>query len=200
MVEGGVDSQYVMKLQSQLAKAVKKMDATSQQMTLLEQSCDEVVASLKNEISDIVEERCRTELDLRRQLEQLEDQRSELKAAYEERIRENRREIERLKQRAQTEGAPDDVYKELEEAEHRLLELSLPQESGTMANQPNEMSLPQENGSTANHPNEISLPQENESIVNQPDLKDGNEETSAELSSPDYTEGGDEKCDSKENV
>jgi chromosome segregation ATPase len=189
-----------MKLQSQLAKAVKKMDATSQQMTLLEQSCDEVVASLKNEISDIVEERCRTELDLRRQLEQLEDQRSELKAAYEERIRENRREIERLKQRAQTEGAPDDVYKELEEAEHRLLELSLPQESGTMANQPNEMSLPQENGSTANHPNEISLPQENESIVNQPDLKDGNEETSAELSSPDYTEGGDEKCDSKENV
>jgi len=44
--KGGVDSQYVMKLQSQLAKAVKKMDATAHQMAQVEQSCEEVVGSL----------------------------------------------------------------------------------------------------------------------------------------------------------
>lgn len=33
--KSGVDSQYVMKLQSQLVKAVKKMDSTSQQMKLV---------------------------------------------------------------------------------------------------------------------------------------------------------------------
>ncbi|OEU12995.1 hypothetical protein FRACYDRAFT_270293, partial [Fragilariopsis cylindrus CCMP1102] len=54
---GNVDSQYVMKLQSQLAKAVKRMDATSHQMTQVEQSCEEVVNSLKKEIGDIVEDR-----------------------------------------------------------------------------------------------------------------------------------------------
>ena len=118
--KGGVDSQYVMKLQSQLAKAVKKMEATSQQMELVEQSCNEVVASLKTEITEIVEDRCRTELELRKQLELLEEQKAEMQKDYDEQIRKNQEEMERLQERASAEGTDVDLQKELEEAESRL--------------------------------------------------------------------------------
>jgi chromosome segregation ATPase len=118
--KGGVDSQYVMKLQSQLAKAVKKMEATSQQMELVEQSCNEVVASLKTEITEIVEDRCRTELELRKQLELLEEQKAEMQRDYDEQIRKNQEELERLQERAAMEGTEVDLKKELQEAENRL--------------------------------------------------------------------------------
>lgn len=122
--KSGVDSQYVMKLQSQLAKAVKKMEATSQQMELVEQSCNEVVASLKTEITEIVEDRCRTELELRKQLELLEEQKAEMQKDYDEQIRKNQEEMERLQQRASLEGTEVDLKKELEEAESRLESLN----------------------------------------------------------------------------
>lgn len=118
--KSGVDSQYVMKLQSQLAKAVKKMEATSQQMEMVEQSCNEVVASLKTEITEIVEDRCRTELELRKQLELLEEQKLEMQKDYDEQIRKNQEEMERLQERASAEGTEVDLQKELEEAESRL--------------------------------------------------------------------------------
>ena len=118
--KSGVDSQYVMKLQSQLAKAVKKMEATSQQMELVEQSCNEVVTSLKAEIAEIVEDRCRTELELRKQLELLEEQKVDMQKEYDEQIKKNQQEMERLKNRAAAEGTEIDLKKELEEAENRL--------------------------------------------------------------------------------
>mmetsp|Transcript_14854 Transcript_14854/g.22619 ORF Transcript_14854/g.22619 Transcript_14854/m.22619 type:complete len:316 (-) Transcript_14854:2798-3745(-) len=95
--KSGVDSTYVMKLQSQLAKAVKKMDATSNQITLVEKSCHEVVSSLKTEISEIVEDRCRTELELRQQLEVLEDQKADMERQYEQQILKNESAMNRLK-------------------------------------------------------------------------------------------------------
>merc|ERR1711907_7623 len=101
---GSVDSQYVMKLQSQLAKAVKRMDATSYQMVQVEQSCEEVVNSLKKEISEIVEDRCRTELELRKQLELLEEQKVEMETEYDDRIRLNQQELERLKEKVTVEA------------------------------------------------------------------------------------------------
>ena len=122
--KGGVDSQYVMKLQSQLAKAVKKMDATSHQMAQVEQSCEEVVSSLKKEISEIVEDRCRTELELRKQLELLEEQKAEMQAEYDERIQDNKDEIERLKEKASTETSVADLERELEETENKLEQLN----------------------------------------------------------------------------
>lgn len=122
--KSGVDSQYVMKLQSQLAKAVKKMEATSHQMELVEQSCNEVVASLKSEITEIVSDRCRTELELRKQLELLEEQKAEMQKDYDEQIRKNQQEMERLKKRASMEGTHVDLHKELEEAENRLESLN----------------------------------------------------------------------------
>jgi chromosome segregation ATPase len=122
--KSGVDSQYVMKLQSQLAKAMKKMESTSHQMELVEQSCSEVVSFLSSEIKEIVEDRCRTELELRRQLELLEEQKADMQKSYEEQIRKNQQEMERLKERAEAEGTTPDLATELEEAETRLEELN----------------------------------------------------------------------------
>jgi chromosome segregation ATPase len=122
---GNVDSQYVMKLQSQLAKAVKRMDATSHQMTQVEQSCEEVVNSLKKEIGDIVEDRCRTELELRKQLELLEEQKLEIQAEYDDRIHTNQTELERLKGKVTVEITTiADLEEELEETEGKLEKLN----------------------------------------------------------------------------
>ena len=122
--KSGVDSQYVMKLQSQLAKAMKKMESTSHQMELVEQSCNEVVTSLSSEIKEIVEDRCRTELELRRQLTLLEEQKADMQKNYEEQIRKNQEEMERLKERAATEEKPPDLETEIEEAERKLESLN----------------------------------------------------------------------------
>mmetsp|Transcript_17626 Transcript_17626/g.36340 ORF Transcript_17626/g.36340 Transcript_17626/m.36340 type:complete len:293 (-) Transcript_17626:3690-4568(-) len=121
---GNVDSQYVMKLQSQLAKAVKRMDATSHQMTQIEHSCEEVVNSLKKEISDIVEDRCRTELELRNQLELLEEQKKEIQSEYDDRILLNKQELERLKEKVTVEVTLEDLEQELEETEEKLMKLN----------------------------------------------------------------------------
>ncbi len=121
---GNVDSQYVMKLQSQLAKAVKRMDATSHQMTQIEHTCEEVVNSLKKEIADIVEDRCRTELELRKQLELLEEQKMEIQSEYDDRILLNQKELERLKEKVTVEVTLDDLEQELEETEEKLMKLN----------------------------------------------------------------------------
>lgn len=122
--KNGVDSQYVMKLQSQLAKAMKRMETTSRQMELVEQSCNEVVSSLSSEIKEIVEDRCRTELELRRQLELLEEQKADMQKSYEEQVRKNQEEMERLQENAKAEGRSPDLETQLQEAESRLEELN----------------------------------------------------------------------------
>jgi len=121
---GNVDSQYVMKLQSQLAKAVKRMDATTHQMTQLEHSCEEVVNSLKKEVGEIVEDRCRTELELMKQLELLEEQKKEIQSDYDDRILLNQKELDRLKQKVTVEVTLEDLEQELEETEEKLMKLN----------------------------------------------------------------------------
>lgn len=121
---GNVDSQYVMKLQSQLSKAVKRMDSTSHQMTQLEHSCEEVVNSLKKEISEIVEDRCRTEMELMKQLDLLEEQKKEIKSDYDDRILLNKQELERLKEKVKVEVTLEDLEEELEETEAKLMKLN----------------------------------------------------------------------------
>mmetsp|Transcript_5672 Transcript_5672/g.14050 ORF Transcript_5672/g.14050 Transcript_5672/m.14050 type:complete len:305 (-) Transcript_5672:1272-2186(-) len=121
---GSADSQYVLKLQSQLAKATKRMDATSHQMTQLEHSCEEVVNSLKKEIGEIVEDRCRTELELKKQLELLQEQKKEFQAEYDDRILLNQKELERLKAKLTVEVTLEDLEQEMEETEEKLMKLN----------------------------------------------------------------------------
>lgn len=121
--KSGVDSTYVMKLQSQLAKAMKKMDGTSAQMVLVESSCEEVVNSLKSEIVEIVEDRCRTELELRKQVEVLSAQKADLVDEYEEKIARTQRAIDRLEaKRMRKVSSNSDDELEGDEGSHQELE------------------------------------------------------------------------------
>ena len=126
--KAGVDSQYVMKLQSQLQKAVQKMEATTEQMNELENSSANVVDSLTKEIAELVEDRCRTELELRKQMEVLEVQKKDMQAEYEDRIRENLKTLQALKAKAASQTTIEELEEELEETETKLAELMRIQE------------------------------------------------------------------------
>ena len=126
--KAGVDSQYVMKLQSQLQKAVQKMETTTEQMNELENSSANVVDSLTKEIAELVEDRCRTELELRKQMEVLEVQKKDMQAEYEDRIRENLKTLQALKAKAASQTTIEELEEELEETETKLAELMRIQE------------------------------------------------------------------------
>lgn len=126
--KAGVDSQYVMKLQSQLQKAVQKMEATTEQMTDLENNSANVVDSLTQEIAELVQDRCRTELELRKQMEVLEGQKKDMQAEYEDRIRENLKTLQALKAKAASQITIEELEEELEETETKLEELMRIQE------------------------------------------------------------------------
>jgi DNA repair exonuclease SbcCD ATPase subunit len=126
--KSGVDSQYIHKLQAQLQKAVEKMETTTAQMNALEVHSREVVDTLTAEISQLVEDRCRTELELRKQLEVLEGQKKDTHAEYEERIRENLRTLQALKAKATSQTTVEELEEELEETEAKLEELQRIQE------------------------------------------------------------------------
>lgn len=126
--KAGVDSQYVMKLQSQLQKAVTKMEGTTEQMRKLEENSNQVIDSLTLEIAELVEERCRTEIELRKQLDILETQKKDMQSEYEERIRENVKTLQALKAKATSQITIEELEEELEETESKLEELQRIQE------------------------------------------------------------------------
>jgi hypothetical protein len=121
--KAGVDAQYVSKLQSQLQKAVAKMEATTAQMNALEANSHEVVDALTLEIAELVEDRCRTELELRKQLDVLETQKRDIQSEYEDSIRENLKTLHALKAKATSKTTIEELEVELEETETRLEEL-----------------------------------------------------------------------------
>jgi chromosome segregation ATPase len=122
--KGGVDAQYVQKLQAQLQKAVKKMETTTQEMKALEDGSREVVDQLTAEIAQLVEERCRTELELRKQMEVLQEQKRDTQLDYEKRIRDNLKTLQALRAKAASQVTIDELEAELEESEAKLEELN----------------------------------------------------------------------------
>ena len=122
--KGGVDSQYVLKLQAQLQKAVKKMETTTEQMKELEHNSVTVVNQLTTEIATLIEERCRTELELRKQMEVLEEQKKDMQLQYEGRIRDNLKTLQALRAKAVSQTTIDELEAELEETEDKLEELN----------------------------------------------------------------------------
>jgi chromosome segregation ATPase len=127
--KGGVDSQYVIKLQAQLQKAVKKMESTNEQMQELEENSKQVVTNLTMEIAELVEERCMTELELRKQMEVLQEHKEDMQLQYEARIRENLKTLQALRAKAASQVTIDELDEELQEAEMRLEELQRIQET-----------------------------------------------------------------------
>lgn len=131
--KGGVDSQYVMKLQAQLQKAVKKMETTMGQMKELEHNARENVEQLSNEITQLIHERCKTELDLRKQIEVMEEQKKEMQVEYEARIRENLKTLKSLRAKAVKQSTIEELEEELQETEAKLEELSRIHEKQTIS-------------------------------------------------------------------
>jgi DNA repair exonuclease SbcCD ATPase subunit len=121
--KGGVDSQYVVKLQAQLQKAVKKMESTTEKMKELEENSREVVDTLSNDISVLVEERCSTELELRKQMEVLVEQKKDMQNEYENRILENLKTLQALRAKAVSQVTIEQLEEELDETESALEEL-----------------------------------------------------------------------------
>jgi chromosome segregation ATPase len=119
----GADSQYVIKLQTQLQKAVKKMETTTEHMKELDEAGKEAVEAISQEIGQLVEDRCRTELELRKQMEVLQEQKREMQIKYEERIRENLKTLKALRAKATQQVTIDELDEELIETETRLEEL-----------------------------------------------------------------------------
>jgi hypothetical protein len=127
--KGGVDSGYVVKLQAQLQKAVKKMESTTLQMKELEDNSTEVVDTLSNDIAVLVEERCSTELELRKQMEVLVEQKKDMQNEYENRILENLKTLQALRAKAASQVTIEELEEELEETESALEELHRVQEA-----------------------------------------------------------------------
>ncbi|GKZ00028.1 hypothetical protein MPSEU_000956200 [Mayamaea pseudoterrestris] len=121
--KGGVDAQYVQKLHSQLQKAVKKMEATNEQMKDLEKQSVETVDGLTREIAQLVEARCRTELELRKQMSVLQEQKRDMQLDYETRIRENLKTLQALRAKAVNQTTVEELEAELEDSEAKLEEL-----------------------------------------------------------------------------
>lgn len=100
-----VDSGYVLHLQSQLSKSMQTMGVLDNQIGMVKRSCDEVVKSLKEEIADVMDDKCRIEMELLNQLAVLDNEKRSLEDEYD---REVRLRDERIKGR-------DDVIQTLRE-------------------------------------------------------------------------------------
>lgn len=121
--KGGVDAQYVQKLQSQLQKAVKKMESTTEQMKELESQSTDTIDGLTKDIAVLVEGRCRTELELRKQMDVLLEQKRDMQLNYESRIRENLKTLQALRAKAVNQTTIEELESELEDSEAKLEEL-----------------------------------------------------------------------------
>lgn len=82
-----VDSGYVLHLQSQLSKSMQTMGVLDNQIGMVKRSCDEVVKSLKEEIADVMDDKCRVEMELLNQLAVLDNEKRNLEDECEERVR-----------------------------------------------------------------------------------------------------------------
>jgi hypothetical protein len=115
----GYDSVYVMGLQAQVGKYIRTLGILDHQIVMVKSSCDEVVKSLKEEIGDVMEEKCRMEMDLLNQLAVLDSEKRELEIAYDQQTKFKNEQISALKQTASNAKDPSvlsgDTSKDREE-------------------------------------------------------------------------------------
>eukprot|EP00550_Attheya_septentrionalis_P011635 CAMPEP_0198305720 /NCGR_PEP_ID=MMETSP1449-20131203/58050_1 /TAXON_ID=420275 /ORGANISM="Attheya septentrionalis, Strain CCMP2084" /LENGTH=674 /DNA_ID=CAMNT_0044008257 /DNA_START=34 /DNA_END=2058 /DNA_ORIENTATION=+ len=78
----GPDSGYVLHLQTQLSKSMQTMGVLDNQMTMVKSSCDEVVRSMKEEIADVMEDKCSMEMELMNQMAALDNAKRETEERF----------------------------------------------------------------------------------------------------------------------
>lgn len=93
----GYDSAYVMGLQAQVGKYIRTLGILDHQIVMVKSSCDEVVKSLKEEIGDVMEEKCRMEMDLLNQLAVLDSEKRDLEIAFDQQMKFKNEQVAELK-------------------------------------------------------------------------------------------------------
>lgn len=94
------DSAYLMMLQDQLQKATVKLDHLGSQTEIVLHKGEEVVESLREEMNEVIRERCRMELELLDQEHMLEDDMRRMVIKTERRLRRVQGEIDFLEKNA----------------------------------------------------------------------------------------------------
>jgi hypothetical protein len=93
----GYDSAYVMSLQAQVGKYIRTLGILDHQIVMVKSSCDEVVKSLKEEIGDVMEEKCRMEMDLLNQLAVLDSEKRDLEILFDQQMKFKNEQVAELK-------------------------------------------------------------------------------------------------------
>jgi len=135
------DSAYLMMLQDQLNKATVKLDHLGSQTEIVLHKGEEVVESLREEMNEVIRERCRMELELLDQEQMLEDEMRRMVMKTERRLKRVQGEIdyleknavEVLKNQEDSEGSEDEGGSEEVEgdAEKKEYESGEPKENDT---------------------------------------------------------------------
>lgn len=94
------DSAYLMMLQDQLQKATVKLDHLGSQTEIVLHKGEEVVESLREEMNEVIRERCRMELELLDQERMLEDDMRRMVVKTERRLKRVQGEIDFLEKNA----------------------------------------------------------------------------------------------------
>jgi hypothetical protein len=94
------DSSYLIMLQDQLTKAMTKLEHLSTQTDIVLHKGEEVVESLREEMNEVLRERCRMELELLDQERMLEDDMRRMVVRTERRLRRVQGEIDYLEKTA----------------------------------------------------------------------------------------------------
>ena len=95
--EPNPNREYVMDLQNQLGKALRTLEIIEQQTSMVKKSADEVVKSLKEEISDVMEDKIRMEMDLLNQLATLDGEKRGIEMDFDETVKQKEEKISALK-------------------------------------------------------------------------------------------------------
>jgi ribosomal protein L14 len=112
------DSAYLMMLQDQLIKAMTKLEHLGSQTEIVLHKGEEVVESLREEMNEVIRERCRMELELLDQERMLEDDMRRMVVRTERRLRRVQGEIDYLEKNAVEVLKKQDEEEEEEEEEN----------------------------------------------------------------------------------
>jgi chromosome segregation ATPase len=92
------DTEYIVDLQERVVKYARTLGVLDNQLSMVKNSCDEVVKSLKEELEDVIEEKCRMEMDLLNQLAVLDNDKRDVEVEFDEQMRIKEEHINNLSQ------------------------------------------------------------------------------------------------------
>jgi hypothetical protein len=120
----GVESSYVIRLQAQLCRAMHSLGVMESQLALVKENCSSLIKSMKEDLSHMVDDRTRREIELMNTLAVADAEKRAWQAEMEKKLREQEDLLDSVR----------DEYEELgleydEEEVRRALELQMLQES-----------------------------------------------------------------------